>query len=323
MLKSKEGAPDPRDPPEEAATANHMQDPENPSGPGKDLPARPAPAPQYDIAPLGGGSRDLDLSGAEQLSTVGKMGVLHPHILLGMMAILAPAAPHAASFAVFTWIVLNAMAGKRGSKALSRVRDRSLDTPSTAVRKGFGALATACLLALICGGLGEAPLSFAVLNGAWAGLTLAAVRSGSKTDAQTGWMAGATSMTAAALFFGVPLAFYCYNAVPWVVLLTPFLAAGSLWQSWKFMGGRGTGRSRAALNATILSGLATLAFLPATAALIGFSAFEAMCHFSVAFGSIMLPIWTMRDRLKPAIGAGEGSSAGALPESNTPALPSE
>lgn len=299
----------------------HMQDPENPPGSGSDLPAKPAPAPQYDVSPLAGGSRDLDLAGAEQLSTAGKVGVLHPHILLGLIAYYFPAAPLPATFALFVWVMLNGLArGKGRSKALSRVRDRSLDTPSTGVRKGFAALSGACLLALLAGGLGETALSFAVLNGMWAALTLGAVYSGSKTDAQTGWMAGATSMTAAALFFGVPLAFYA--GIPFVVKLTPLFVAISLWQSWKFMGARGQARSRAALNAAVSAGIATLCFLPATAALLGFSVGEALCHFSVAFGSVMLPIWTMKDRLRTAIGGG-GASTAALSGETPPALPSE
>lgn len=298
----------------------HMQDPENPPGSGSDLPAKPAPAPRYDISPLAGGSRDLDLAGAEQLSTAGKIGVLHPHILLGLIAYYFPAAPAPATFALFAWVMLNGLSRKKRSKALSRVHDRSLDTPSTGVRKGFAALGGACLLALLCGGLGETALSFNVLNSMWALLTLAAVHSGSKTDAQTGWMAGATSMTAAALFFGVPLAFFA--GIPFVVKLTPLFVLLSLWQSWKFMGTRGQARSRAALNAAASAGIATLCFLPATAALLGFSPLEALCHFSVAFGSVLLPIWSMKDRLRPALGGGDGSSSGALGGDAPPALPS-
>lgn len=255
-------------------------------------------------------TRDVDLAGAEQISLAGKLGVLHPYMLLlatGMMTTL----PMPITIALFAWVALVAGRSRRKSKALSRVREQALDTPSNSVRKGFGAIGWACLLALLAGGLGESWASFVVLNGAWAALTLNAVRSGSKTDAQTGWMAGATSMTAAALFFGVPLAFVA--GIPFVVKLTPIWAGLSLWQSWKFMGARGTERSRAAMNAAASAAVATLCFLPATAALIGFSAFEAACHFAVAFGSVLLPIWSMREKLRPELSEGDAR----------PALPSE
>jgi hypothetical protein len=264
-------------------------------------------------------SRELDLAGAEKLSTAGKLGMMHPFALLAVMGMI-PITGFWPFMALFAWVAV--VAGWCGLTAVKTTDDKAMVAPSGAMRKGFAALGTACVLALLAGGLGETPLSFMVLNGMWAALTMAAVRSGTKTDAQSGWMAGATSQTAAALFFGVPLAFLV-PGIPFTVYLTPFFSAGALWYSWKFMSSRGTDRSRAALNAAAMSALGTLAFLPATAALIGFSGFEAACHFTVALGSLLLPIWSMRNRMRPALGAGDATPA-TLPSSEPPpALPSE
>lgn len=298
-----------------------MQEQDSKSGK-TDLTAEPD-TPKFDApVTLGSSSRDLDLSGAENLSVAGKLGMMHPFILLAAMGMFQSVST-AVLFAAFGWVALvGGLIG--GSKAVSKrkSRDTRLMAPSGAMSKGFAAVGLACLVAIISGGLGDTPLSFMVLNGLWAAFTMVAVRSATKTDAQSGWVAGATSQTAAALFFGVPLAAYLSLPVwAYTVYATPFLSAISLYYSWKFMGTRGTQRSRNALNAAGSAALATLAFLPATAALIGFSAFEALCHFTVAFGSLLLPIWTMRDKLRPALTANSGSDA--LPAADRPALPSE
>lgn len=256
------------------------------------------------------GSREVDLPGAENLGTVGKMGMMHPFAILLAMGMMQTA-PWAAMLALFSWVaVVGGLMG--GSKSVTTTESK-LDAPSGAMSKGFAAIGTACLLALISGGLGDTPLSFYVLNGLWASLTMVAVRSANKTDAQSGWIAGATSQTAAALFFGVPLAFASGLPIPMIVKATPILSAISLYYSWKTMSARGTERSRYALNSAGAAALATLAFLPATAAIIGFSAFEAACHLTVSMGSLLLPIWSMRNKLRPALTAGDSSDRPALP----------
>ena len=285
-------------------------------------PPKPKP-PAYDPSELpvslGSSSRDLDLSGAERLSTGGKFGMMHPFALLAVVG-FSTVSSWGAMMALFLWVTfIGGMMG--GSKAVAKRSDEGgkLISPSGAMSRGFMALGAACVAALVAGGLGETALSFYVLNGLWAGLTMLAVRSASKTDAQSGWIAGATSQTAAALFFGVPL--FTNPLVPLVVKLTPLFSLASLWYSWKFMGARGTNRSRAALNAAGAAALGTLAFLPATAALLGFSAFEAMCHFTVSMGTLMIPIWAMRDKIRPALSGGGDTTPLAAPE--RPALPSE
>lgn len=270
--------------------------------------------PRFD-APITSGpsSRDLDLAGAENLSVGGKMGMMHPFVLLAAMGLMQ-SAPAAALFALFGWVaIVGGMMG--GSKAVSKVADSGsrLDAPSGAMSKGFAAIGAACLAALVAGGLGDTPASFMVLNGLWAALTVVAVKSANKTDAQSGWIAGATSQTAAALFFGVPLTLIPGLPIPSVVYLTPILSAISLYNTWKTMSTRGTERSRYALNAAGAAALGTLAFLPATAALIGFSPFEAVCHLIVSMGTLMLPIWSMRDKFRPALTAGDATEHKALP----------
>ena len=269
--------------------------------------------PKFD-APMitGSSSRELDLAGAENLSVAGKMGMMHPFVLLAAMGMMQ-SAPWAALVALFGWVaVVGGLMG--GSKSLTTsARASKLDSPSGAMSKGFAAIGGACLAALVCGGLGDTPTSFMVLNGLWAALTMVAVKSATKTDAQSGWIAGATSQTAAALFFGVPLALIPGLTIPFVVKLTPFLSGISLFYSWKTMSARGTQRSRYALNAAGAAALATLAFLPATAALIGFSPFEALCHFTVSMGSLALPIWTMRNKMRAALPAAETADRPALP----------
>lgn len=297
---------------------------EQDSDPGETDPTAEPEKPKFE-APMtmGSTSRELDLSGAESLTIAGKLGMMHPFVLLfalGMMQSVSAAV----LFAAFGWVaVVGGMMG--GSKAVSRrkSRDGRLVAPTGAMSKGFMALGAACLAAIISGGLGDTPTSFMILNGLWAALTMVAVKSATRTDAQSGWVAGATSQTAAALFFGVPLAAYIsLPAWAYTVYATPFLSAISLYYSWRFMGTRGTARSRNALNAAGAAALGTLAFLPATAALIGFSGFEAACHFTVAFGSLLLPIWTMRDKLRPALSS-SGPDTASLPSPDRPALPSE
>ena len=289
---------------------------------------KPRPVDSGDLpAPMGSSSRELDLSGAENLSIAGKLGMMHPFLLLLALGV-SSVSSWGAMMMLFTWVaVVGGTMG--GSKAVAR---RASDTsgmlaPSGAISRGFGAIGLACIAALLAGGLGETELSFYVLNGLWAAFTALAVKSASKTDAQSGWIAGASSQTAAALFFGVPL--LVSPLIPWaglglVVKSTVLFSMASLYQTWKFMGSRGTNRSRAALNAAGAAAIGTLAFLPATAMILKFSLFEVACHLTVSLGTLMIPIWSMRDKLRPALTSGGGSGdAPSLTSSDRPALPSE
>lgn len=269
-------------------------------------------------------SRDVDLPGTEKLGAMGKLGMLHPMALLLALGVITTTTM-TPLWALFAWVaVVGGLMGGSSSKAVARrsTDEGKLISPTGAMSRGYLALGGACIAAMLAGGLGETAFSFYVLNGLWAAFTMWAVRGATKTDAQSGWIAGATSQTAAALFFGVPL--MLHPGVHWVVRLTPLFSAVSLWQTWKFMGSRGTARSRAALNAAGASALGTLAFLPATASLLGtFSLFEAMCHLTVSMGSLMLPIWAMKDRIRPALAESTSSDISALPSSDHKALPSE
>jgi hypothetical protein len=268
------------------------------------LPAPPAavPAPRFS-------SDNLDLAGAESLSGLSRLWLFHPFALLVMVGLL-PVAPSAVFIALFGWLVCHSSPpdGKGVARGASG-RDYPLETPSAGIRKGFAAIGLASVLALAAGGLGTNLLSFGILNGAWAVLTAFAVRSGARTDAQTGWLAGATSMTAAGAFFGIPLALI--PGMPLPVKLIPLFLATSLWQLWRATSLRGQARSRAALGAAVTGALATVCYLPGSFLQFNMTwAYEVLCHSLTLGSSLFIPLMIARE-----------SARASLPAASTPSLP--
>jgi len=253
------------------------------------------PDPVREAAPVSCRTEEDSLPGTERLSSFEKFWFLHPHLLLGLagyLAVFMVESPFLPS-AVFLWTVL-AMGSWFGKGTARRgVQESPLSPPSEGLKSGYRAIGFATLAATLAGLLGPQGLAFYVLNGSWLLFSMAAVIRASRTDAQTGWMTGATSMGAACTFFGLPLAFV--PGMPWPVTVLPLLSAGVTWQSWKFLSNRGQKRTTSALKALALASLATVFYLP-SAVLTGFSFFEAACHLSVVIASVLIPLGACLDR---------------------------
>ncbi|MBI4863566.1 MAG: hypothetical protein HY815_25405 [Candidatus Riflebacteria bacterium] len=274
---------------------------------------RSAPVPQEVWTDAVRRARDadaaVDLPGTERLGGLAKLWLLHPYALLaiaGYMSLMAPG-PFLVT-AVFAWVAF--VVGSGFGRGRKRDGSSPLLAPSAGLKGGFRALGFTVLAAVASSFLallGLPNVAFYVLNGAWVVLTAAAVHQASRTDAQTGWMVGATSMAAACAFFGIPLALI--PGVPWPMKLIPFLCAGSAWQTWNYLSSRGAERTRSALKALSAASLATLCYLSFSALVMGFSLFEATCHFSIVAASFLIPLKTAMARLPLA------------PADPTPALP--
>jgi hypothetical protein len=242
----------------------------------------------WKVNPRGSRLGDDCLPGTERLDGLDKLWLLHPHALLAIAGCLAVFSVDSPFFlaSVFLWMIFSVGWRPGDNRSVAeRVNDR-LSPPSSALRGGFRAIGLAALAATVTGMLGPPGLAFYVLNASWVLLTAMAVSRGSRTDPQTGWMAGATSMAAACTFFGLPLALI--PGIPWPVAILPFMSAGAAWQTWNYLSSRGRKRTRSAMKAVGFASLATILYLPA-AVLTGFSLFEVMCHFSVVAASVLIP----------------------------------
>jgi hypothetical protein len=253
------------------------------------------------IAIRAGGSTELDLAGAERLNGLDKLWLLHPYglaLAAGCGWFLGSWGPIVLT-AVLVWMLGMSGSRKGRGKELARARERegrSLLPPSSALRAGFGVFGVMGLAALAAL-LGGAPgLHFYLLNGLWAGLTAVAVYRASRTDAQTGWMTGATSMAVPCTFFGIPLA--VLPGLPWPIRLLPILCAASVWATWSYLSGRGTSRTKAALNALVTASVASVCYLSASTAIWGLSLFEASVHLGVPLLSFGIPYWVARERMR-------------------------
>lgn len=290
---------------------------------GSEAPPKAAPESSvYDLPMVASpGSRDLrtaDLAGVETMTTAKKLWLMHPYALLMAFGAMWVTLPINAALATMMMIGLTLYsvtmaAATRSSRstALSRARKETLLAPSSALKAGLGIFGAMGLAATAASFAGGALFEFFVLNGTWGALSLFAVYQASKSDAQTGWMTGASAMAVPCTFFGIMVAIRAVQIWPfwsltlWPVLMVPLLCMGAIWQSWNYLSTRGRDRTASSLKALAFASLATIFYLPATSFFWSFSIFEALIHLGLPIAAFAIPLWMNRERVRQVSAASQ------------------
>ena len=187
-------------------------------------------------------------AGAERLSPRQRAMAAAP-----LMMLLVAGAPllythHLVITALLLWAALAA----RGGVVAVAKEERAI-TPSESVRLGVGAFSAAMLANAVHWyfrrPFGHAPI-FWVL---WPVFTALAVRRASKTDMQSGWAAGASSMAAFGLIRALGAISYGGH-LAWLLWLMAAASGVAGFHLWRFLGSQGRGRSLAALS-SVTAGL--------------------------------------------------------------------
>ena len=263
---------------------------------------------------VSGRTRDLlpsELTGTEKMGLAKKLWLMHPFALLIGIGVLS--SQTVMSSVVITGLLLWT-ALMMGAKTFKQITvgpaANEVVAPSTAVKAGmgiFGMMGLASIGALMTG---ITNLDFFVLNGAWGVLSLLAVYQASKSDAQTGWMTGASAMAVPCTFFGMAVALRAMEFSAGILLpvkLVPILCLAAVYQTWQYLSKTGRNRTKASLKALGLASLATVCYLPATTYFWGFSIFEAIVHLGLPVGAFAIPLLMSRNRLKMIGPADTGS----------------
>jgi hypothetical protein len=275
----------------------------------------PAMTEEHCLVPRSTHHDPSDLVGVDPNHRVLKLRPMVPYLFLAGIMLNSPALMLGAlAVSICAGLMARATGHSRALAPHQTDGGRELLSPAGAVRKGFGAVGFACLSIYALYMVGFPPYLVyppSLFRGIWAFWTWRAVRSASRTDAQSGWMAGATSLTAFSMFWWAKFGFYLGIVAPICQVAIPTLGVAAAWQTWRFLSTRGVERSRAALKASVLGAAAALLFAP-----IGAPSFLPTVGLAAAV-SLFLPAWMSRHRLQ----IGQESQPPALPEACDPATP--
>lgn len=233
---------------------------------------------------------DAPLAGAQRSGATDRLKALWP-----LAAVLAASTTLSAPWLMLALLAAVAVGAKvrRGRSDATGAGGRELLRPQDAVALGAHAFAVPALLkaAWWMTGSWGGMLAFLIL---WPALTGLAVMRAARTDVQSGWIAGASSLTGVWLY-------QLWNSFWWGAPHWPLLAVASVSTVgliWKFLGARGHARSMAALGAAGAASITALMVAGMRLAQ-GFHVVAAT-YVVTALMCIALPVMMNRSRLAAA-----------------------
>jgi len=248
----------------------------------------------------------LDLAGSECLSPRQRVAAASP---LMMLVLAGAPALYAHPVFITALLVCVAIAARAGVPALAR-ETRRMVAPSEAVQMGVGAFSAGMLLNALHWYFGRPFGHIPIFWFFWPLFTAIAVQKASKTDTQSGWAAGASSMAAFGLIRALG-AVHFGGHLAWLLWLMAGASGVAGYKLWRVTGTRGRDRSRAALGAV----LAGLAAATGAAAYCAFShhLLLAVSILFVPLHALIAPLMKNRERF-----AGIGGEAAPMLPSGDP-----
>jgi hypothetical protein len=242
-------------------------------------------------------STDVEVRGAETLGTKGRLIATMP---LALMVIAGVPIWFISPLSMAVILAIASVATLPGLVALKRSGDVPMK-PSECVQAGAGAFSAAMLVNALYWAAGRPLGSFPLFWFIWPVLTALAVRRASKTDIQSGWATGASSIAAFGLIRAIS-ALYAHG---------PLVLAACLWAmaggavvgglgSWVFLRSRGRGRSGAALG-MLLAGAGASVSAALYCFMLGHP-FIGLASLAVPLYTFLAPLVSNRDKIRAALG---------------------